>query len=156
MDAWYDIRTQAEAGAFMERVMRFHDGCLREAHAWTEEQWVGHDLAMHFGRERQSRVRLLLQRQWAPLSAVELLFDEVTRFNLAPARADEDGIIQASTLRVDGGEIIWAGAEPWEPGGPRRDEVTWVSGGRLRWRDASAWMGSALHYGPRADRPPAP
>lgn len=156
MDAWHDIRTQADADAFMARVMGFHDGCLREAHVWTEEQWVGHDLAMRFGPGRTTRVRLLLQRQWAPLSAVELLFERVTRFNLAPAREDEDGIIYASTLRVGGREIVWASDEPWEPDGPRRDEATWVSGGRLRWRDASAWMGGALHYGPRSDRPPAP
>lgn len=153
--SWQEITSQAEADAFMAHVGDFHDGCLREAHVWTEH-WVGNDLAMAIGSDFDTSVRLLLQRQFAPLSAVELLFAQVTRFHLAPSPPNYDAIIHASTLVVRGPDISWADVEGWAPDRADSDDVTWVSARRLRWRDASEWMGPELRYGPGEPYPPAP
>ena len=39
------------------------------------------------------------------------------------------------------------GPVDWWPESPSRDEVTWVSAKRLRWRRVE-WLGEELHYGP--------
>ena len=152
---WQEIRTAAQAAAFMTRVNDFHDGCLREAHVWTGH-WVGDDLAMAVDSGLDTHVRLLVQRQYRPLSAVELVFDEVTRFHVRPSLPDHDGIIYEATLHVAAGQVYWADQAGWTPEAEDRDDATWVAGRRLRWRDASGWMGPQLRYGPPDATAPAP
>jgi hypothetical protein len=103
----------------------FHDGCLREAHIWTES-FVDTEMRMSVASDLETRVRLLIQRQWRDPSAIELLFEEVTALHLRPSPQDYD----------------------WSLDSPKRDEVTWIAAKKLSWRDVSAWMGPNLHYGP--------
>ena len=97
-----------------------------------------------------THVRLLFQRQWRHPSAVELLFDEVIAFHLAPAPENRPANIDEAKLFIDGGTIYWAADCSWQPESGDRDKMTWIAARRLRWRDASAWMGEPFRYGPRS------
>lgn len=150
---WNAIATADEATSFLALVDDLHDGCLREAHVWTEHA-VAEDLAMTVGSGWDTRVRLLLQRQGRPLSAVELLFEEVRKFVVTPSLPSCESIIVSATLSVGEEGIFWADRAGWSPESADRDVATWVWAGRLSWRDASDWMGSALRYGANAPNPP--
>jgi hypothetical protein len=146
---WKEIKTQADADALMTTFGDFHDGCLREAHLWTDH-WVSPELSMSCPGNLDNRIRFLIQRQFKNPSAIELLFEEVTRFNLVPTPDNYDTIIYDATLLVQDGQIFWSPENAWKPDKPRRDESTWISAKKLRWREVP-WMGKELHYGPKEE-----
>jgi hypothetical protein len=142
---WNVIATQSDAEALLQQFGNFHDACVKEAHVWTGH-WVSEDLAMAV--DPTTRVRLLIQRQFRPLSAIELLFEGVTRFNLAPAPENYESIIFEARLVVRDGLIYWAETGNWEPDSADRDSYTWIAAAAAKWRDATEWLGEALRYGP--------
>ncbi len=150
---WTRVQTQEDAADLMVQFGDFHDGVLREAHLRTEH-WVSDGLAMAIGIGLDTRVRMVLHRQWRPVPAIELMFEEVIRFNLVPSPENYEGSIQSATLYIDGPVVYWADEANWRPGESDSDEVTWISARRLHWRDASEWLGESLHYG--ASTPPPP
>jgi hypothetical protein len=147
---WKEIKTQAEADTLMAIFGDFHDGCLKEAHLWSDH-WVSPDLSMSCPGNLDNRIRLLVQRQFKNPSAIEMLFEEeVTRFNLVPTPENYDTIIFSATLLVRDGSVFWSPDEDWRPDKPGRDESTWISARRLRWREVP-WMGEKLRYGPKEE-----
>jgi hypothetical protein len=125
----------------------FHDSCLREAHVWSEH-YVHPDLKMHCSGNLDTRVRLLIQRQFKNPSAVELLFEQVTAFHLQPSAENYDSIIFEATMLHIGDTFYWADSGNWLPTSATRDSATWIAGRKMSWRDASNWMGKQLRYGP--------
>ena len=146
---WNRIATQADAEALLEQFGSFHDGCLREAHVWTGH-WVAENLSMAV--DPSTSARLLIQRQFRPLSAIELLFERITRFNLAPAPENYENIIFNAALFVRDGLVYWADNGGWRPDSAQRDEYTWIAAQQAKWRDVSDWMGETLRYGPAIGR----
>jgi hypothetical protein len=143
---WKPVATQADADLLMRSFGDFHDSCIRETHLWTDH-WVAPNLAMACSERLDNRIRFLIQRQFARPSAVELLFEEVLRFNLVPAPENYFSIIFSAKLLVQGEVIFWSPNRNWKPDGPDRDDSTWISARKLRWREVP-WLGEALRYGP--------
>jgi hypothetical protein len=144
---WNIIKSQDDANALMELFGGFHDGCIREAHFWTAH-WVSKDLSMSCPGNLDNRIRFLIQRQFKNPSAIELLFEEVTRFNLVPTPGNYDSIIYEAVLVVREDGIYWSPEEGWSPDLEDRDEDTWISAKKMRWREVD-WLGEDLHYGPK-------
>ena len=144
---WKEIKTQADADDLMQVFGDFHDGCVREAHFWTDH-WVSQDLAMSCTGELDNRIRFLVQRQFKNPSAIELLFEEVTRFNLVPTPENYYTIIFSAALLVRDNTVFWSPDSDWSPDSPHRDDRTWISAKHLRWREVD-WLGEDLHYGPK-------
>jgi hypothetical protein len=149
---WKEIKTQADADALMRVFGDFHDGCLREAHLWTDH-WVSTELSMSCPGNLDNRIRIFVQRQFKNPSAIELLFEEVTRLNLVPTAENYDSIIDSATLLVRGEVVFWSPEGDWSPDDSRKDESTWISAKKLRWREVS-WLGEELHYGPKEEDAP--
>lgn len=144
---WIEIQSQSDAAALMRSFGGFHDCCLREAHIWTEHS-VGDDLAMTCSGNFDTKARILVQRQNRDPSAIELLFGEVTRFNLAPTPDNYDSIIFGAILLVQDGLIHWSPNEDWTQEACDPNTMSWVSARKLWWREASDLMGDTLRYGP--------
>jgi hypothetical protein len=144
---WEQVATQANADALMHVFGDFHDGCIHEAHLWTDH-WVSSDLSMSCPTHLDNRIRFLIQRQFKDPSAIELLFEEVTRFNLVPSPEDYASIIFSATLLVQDGVIFWSPEGSWKPDEADKDESTWISARKLRWREVP-WLGQDLRYGPK-------
>jgi hypothetical protein len=144
---WQQIASQADADYLMELFGGFHDGCIAEVHLWTG-YYVSEDLRMAVPVGLDTSIRLLVHRQWTDPAAIELLFEQVTHFNFAPAPVNYESIIHTATLLFRGDELFWADAGGWDPNATNSDNVTRVSAKRLRWRDASEWLGDELRYGP--------
>jgi hypothetical protein len=143
---WKEVDTQDDADALMEVFGNFHDSCIREAHLWTDH-WVSSELSMSCSTHLDVKIRFLIQRQFTKPSAVELLFEYVTRFNLVPSPENCVSVILAATLLVQDGIVFWSPEGDWRPDKPNADEFTWVSARRLRWHEVG-WLGETLHYGP--------
>ena len=95
-----------------------------------------------------THVRLLIQRQFSAPSAIELLFDEVMGLNVAPSPDNYDSIIFEATLLLKEGVFYWADVGDWLPDQEDIIHTTWIAAQKLKWRDASEWMGGELRYGP--------
>jgi len=102
---------------------------------------------MHCSGDLDTRVRLLVQRQFPNPSAIELLFERVVSFHLQPAPQNYDSIIFEATMLLDGDVVLWADSSDWTYTSENRDSFTWVAAQKVSWRDASEWMGSDLRYG---------
>ena len=144
---WALIRTQADVNTLMDTFGGFHDGCIREAHLWTDH-WVGSDLAMSCPGHLDNRIRFLIQRQFKNPAAIELFFDEVTRFNLVASHQNYDSVIFEASLIVREGLVFWSPNGQWSPDMSEADHYTWISARQLRWR-AVDWLGDQLRYGPK-------
>ena len=148
---WQPLTSQTDLDALQSLFGRFHDGCLRESYLWTGYS-VSPNLSMSVSIALDLRVRLLFQRQFANPSAIELLFEQVTTFHLRP-QPGSDNIIMDATLLHHEGLFYWANEYCWSPENSDLDEVTWIAGKALSWRDASDWMGSELRLGPGIETP---
>jgi len=146
---WQEIKTQADADALLSVFGNFHDSCIREAHLWTGYS-VSRELYMSCPCNLDNNIRFLIQRQFKNPSAIELLFEEVTRFQLVPTPENFDSIILGATILVQDGSIFWSLEGGWTPDKAHRDEVTWVSARKLRWREVD-WLGKELRYGPKGE-----
>jgi hypothetical protein len=146
---WNEIKTQADADALMELFGSFHDGCVREAHLWTGH-YVAPDLSMACPCNLDNSIRFHVQRQFRNPSAIELLFEQVTRFNLVPTPDNYDTIIFEAAFLVRDGTIFWCTDSRWTPDCRERDECTWISAKQLRWREVD-WLGEELYYGPKEE-----
>lgn len=129
----------------------FHDGCIREAHVWTQS-FVNDGMSMSVAWDLDTRVRLLVQRQWKAPSAIELFFEKVVTFHLQPSPDNNDSIIFSATLLCRDDTFYWADLGGWAPDSPTRDDATWIAAKKLSWRDASEWIGPELRYGPSNDQ----
>jgi hypothetical protein len=101
-----------------------------------------------------TRVRLLIQRQFNSPSAIELLFEQVVTFHLQPSPDNYDSIIYGATLLCREETFYWADTEEWSPAGTARDDSTWIAAKKLSGRDASDWMGDKLRYRATGDSSP--
>jgi hypothetical protein len=144
--AWNLLASQAELDQLMNVFGGFHDGCIREAHVWTEH-FVDTDLRMSCTGDLDTRVRLLIQRQFTSPSAIELLFEQVVTFHLQPSPENYDSIILGAAMLCRDGTFYWAEDADWSPESSKRDDTSWIAAKKLSWRDASEWMGSDLRYG---------
>jgi hypothetical protein len=144
--AWNHLFSKADTDSLLKVFGDFHDSCLREAHVWTEH-WVGSDLHMHCSGELDTRVRLLIQRQFSPPSAIEILFEQVVTFHLQPSPHNYDSIILGATMLFETDTFYWADAGGWSPEANDRDQATWIAAKKVSWRDASDLMGANLRYG---------
>jgi hypothetical protein len=113
-------------------------------HIWTEH-YVSEDLSMACQGQLDTHARMLFQRQYKPLSALELVFHQVLGFRLSPSPENYDSIIFDATLTLQDGVFCWADDFGLTEGD---EDTTWVTAKELWWRDASEWMGAELRYGP--------
>jgi hypothetical protein len=148
---WTPIKSQADVDHLLRTFGGFHDGCIREAHIWTEH-YVRSDLQMSCTGALDTRARILIQRQFNAPSAIELLFEHVITFHLQPSPENYDSIIFGAAMLHESDRFYWADSDDWSPASATRDKSTWIAAKTLSWRDASDLMGPDLHYGPH--RPP--
>jgi len=127
----------------MELFGDFHDACLREIHVLTGH-YVDPDLRMHV--DWRTTVHMLIQRQFANPSAIELRFDEVIELRVFPPSPNYDAVLFDAAFFLRDGICYWADRGNWTPeshGG----KATWIAARKAYWRDASEWIGPDIRYG---------
>lgn len=133
---WTELRDDNEIKGLLEQFGQFHDSCLREVHISTRE-FIDDELAMHFGNKLTAT--LLFQRQFGPLSVIELKFEEMDHFNFNPFNTKTDPVIYDATLKKINGLIYWADSADWKLGD---NESIWIAGQKLFWRPRPELIGN--------------
>jgi hypothetical protein len=84
---WQALDAQARIDELMGLFGNFHDSCVREIHIATGH-CVDSNLSMHL--DWRTSVHLLVQRQYAETSAVELRFEEVVGLHVSQSHEPGD------------------------------------------------------------------
>ncbi|MBE1553834.1 hypothetical protein [Sporosarcina limicola] len=143
---WIEVKDQKDIQNVLDTFGWFHDSCLKELYLWTES-YVNEDLSMAVPSGLDTNVRILFQRQFRNPSAIELLFEGVTQFHILPSPENYDSIIYDTTLLLHNDLFYWADQSDWKPVDNSFDTSSWIAATRLKWRDASSWMGDKNRYG---------
>ncbi|MDQ0230203.1 hypothetical protein [Metabacillus malikii] len=143
---WIEVKTQEDIKNLMDKFGWFHDSCLKELFMSTES-YVDENLSMGMSSELETNVQILFQRQFHNPSAIELLFEGVNQFHIIPSPIGYDSIIYDAKLTHYNGLFYWADTNEWEPQNDTFGATSWTAAKRLKWRDASTWMGKQKRYG---------
>ena len=133
---WRSVTTLDELEAFLRVVGGFHDGIIKEVH-WVNRDWVGENLRM--APYKLADARMLVQRQWREPSAVEIVFESIWRLKL-----DTVSFVFSTTAGTEESSTMLG---PSRPLLTLEIEDTEVAFERMKWRDASDWMGADLRFG---------
>ncbi len=152
---WQALSTPESVEQLLVLVGHFHDSCIREMHVVTGE-YVQADLSMSV--DGRTTVHVLIQRQLAGPSAIELRFEEVVGLRVAPPHPGYASILFSAACFLREGVCYWADAGDWTPDHPDAvplasadpslglGQATWIAARKAWWRDASDWLGPALRY----------
>ncbi|MGE7925445.1 hypothetical protein ACQKND_19985 [Viridibacillus arvi] len=142
---WQTLSTDADIRTYMNKLGYFHDSCLKEAHVITKS-FVGEDYGMAI--DPTTSAHLFFQRQAGPISAIEIIFEEVVHFCISPLPADYTAEILDSTFIKKNGIFYWANCEGFNPNNIiLKEGLTWISARSVKWRDRSNMMGGQLVFG---------
>lgn len=141
---WVEIKGNDDIKGLLELFGYFHDSCLKELMMWTDS-YVDHDRSMSVGLGLDTKMQMLFHRQFNNPSAIEILFEQVTHFQLKPSPENYDSIIYDATLILKDGTLYWADTSDWTLN-DHNGEVTWISAKKVKWRDASDWMDNERRY----------
>ncbi|MEK5482222.1 hypothetical protein [Viridibacillus sp. FSL R5-0888] len=142
---WQTLNTDEDIRTFMNKFGYFHDSCLKEAHVQTKS-FVGENYGMAI--DPTTSASLLFQRQAGPISAIEIVFEEIKHFCISPLPADYTAEILDATFIKQNGIFYWANCEGFNPTNFSLEEgITWISAKYVKWRDRSNLMGGQLIYG---------
>ncbi len=142
---WIPVRDQSDIEHLMNRFGNFHDGCVREAHLWTDS-WVAKNLAMNVPGGLDTRIRFRIQRQFRDPSVIEMMFEEVVIMHWVPTPDNCDSIILEASLLIREDLIYWSPDSNWNPDLPDRDNFAWIAAKKLSWREVDG-LGEELLFG---------
>ena len=132
---WMSLDSTADLKRFLESVGALHDGCLKELYLWTGH-YVAHDLSMAAPSSLDTNVRVIFQRQFRNLSAIELLFQEVVGVEVKPTPENYDSIIFSARFHLADGIFTF------------ETDTIMIQAKKVSWRDVSEWMGPHARYAP--------
>jgi hypothetical protein len=160
---WHQLESEGDVASLVHAFGAFHDGCLKEAYV-SAEGYVATNLAMSCPEHLHTSAHVLFQRQFKPMSVIELLFEQVTHFSLSPSPEGCDSIIHSAGITLEDGVFLLTGAFAAGPlrVPPGSSVGVWqrqpgtgefrVAGRRLSWREAPDWLGPKARYGALEDR----
>jgi hypothetical protein len=142
---WQTVETQEDIQQLLQQFGYFHDSCLKELYIWTGA-YVNEELGMAISNTLDTCARLLFQRQFKECSAIELYFEEVTTIHISPAKEDYMELIMDATLVKRDNQFYWVADGDWHPDEEMKEQVHWISGKKLKWREVSSWLGEEKRY----------
>ncbi|WP_017811932.1 hypothetical protein [Paenibacillus shenyangensis] len=146
---WQQINNQEDIDHIMTRFGGFHDSCIKELYIWTGHH-VDEDLSMSVPMQRDYKVRLLVQRQYANPTAIELMFDELVQLYIKPSPENYDSIIYGANFLCKDGLFYWADDREWTPEKAHQyQDVNWICSNKMKWREVNEWVGEIQRYGPQ-------
>ncbi|MBR3956065.1 MAG: hypothetical protein IKJ63_11395 [Clostridia bacterium] len=102
---WHEILTQEDIERFMEQMLYFHDSCIKEMR-YVSGAYVEDDLAMYPLNSRRE-LRMIIQRQFAKDSAIEMVFGGLKNMKLMPFDEQYTCEIMEASMGFKDGLLYW-------------------------------------------------
>lgn len=130
---WNNIKTKDDIYKLMNVFGNFHDSCIKEIH-YVSGAYVNENLEMNSINKRRN-VTVVFQRQLSNPSEIEVVFEKISKLNLAPVDERYDCIILDSFMDIFEGEIYWADSKSFDIHDIRDyDDFTWICSENVKWR----------------------
>ncbi len=141
---WHKIFNQNDINDFMNKFGYFHDGCIKEVH-YISGAYVSEDLSMMPINDKRI-LKVVFQRQWKDLSAIEIEFSGLIHFNLKPVDKNYTCEIFEAYMQCINEVIYWADDSEWDINAEDKNEYTWVAARYVQWREANDYLGDKIIY----------
>lgn len=141
---WKQIKNNQDIADFMARVCYFHDSCIKEIH-YLSGSYVDKELSMYPIND-QRRMRVVIQRQYREMTAIEMVFSGLVFARIVPA--DEDHtceILDASLFQTEQG-ICWCDCGSVSLSNMDSYDGTVIHALELCWREIEAGAGSKKFF----------
>ncbi|MCB2410779.1 hypothetical protein [Hymenobacter lucidus] len=138
---WTLLQSQADVDYLMEVYRGFHDSCIKEI-AVQNREFVDERLAMGFGN--QTFVRMLFQSQFRKASVIEILFEDVVRFNWIQDERNADtglSMLMAAVCYWQDDTLYWAEDMDWSVDAEDKNDYRWIAAKQGRWRIVESALG---------------
>ena len=143
---WNEIKDSKDIKEFMERVIYFHDSCIKEI-KYLSGAYVQENLAMRPINE--SRIlSVIFQRQFEDISMIELQFEGIDYLKLFPNNENYTCEILDSAMFIFNNRIYWADSEDVSPDNFESYDGTLICASKLRWRAINGCMGDKEFFVP--------
>ena len=130
---WEIIHTNGEILKFMESVCYFHDSCIKEI-SYISGAYVNEDLSIQPSNNKRE-VKVLFERQLSNPTSIEMIFEKVSKLNLAPIDERYDCVILDSFMEFVENKIYWADCSDLDIHDIREyDDYTWICAESVKWR----------------------
>lgn len=141
---WNEINSEKDLESFMNMNYGFHDSCLKEL-KYISGAYVNKDLSM-CPINKQRNLRVILQRQFENVSAIELEFIDLKYLKMFPADENYTCEILDATMLLKDDCIFWC-----DCGGLTEEDFdsyngTVICASKCRWRVANEYLGKKEIY----------
>lgn len=141
---WNEIVNNDDAEAFMDKFIFFHDSCIKEL-KYLSGAYVDEQLQMHPINDKRL-LRVVIQRQYEELSAIELEFIGVKYLKLFPDDERYTCEILDSSLILKDNCIIWCDCGSLTENNFDDYQGTVICATKLRWRYVDNYLGDKELY----------
>ena len=140
---YIQINTESDIQELNKKFNYFHDSCIKEIN-YISGEYVDAKGAMYpFNSER--KLSVILQSQNAQIRAIELVFEKIKSFYLAPKIPDYDGIIYESFFKKGQNFFYWSDSDEFIAE-PKLDETgTFIIAEAVKWRKVN-FLGNEQVY----------
>ena len=129
---YIQIYTESDIQKLNEKFNFFHDSCIKEIN-YISGEYVDEKGAMYpFNSER--KLSVMLQSQNAQIRAIELVFEKIRSFYMAPKIPDYDGIIYESYFTKDHDLFYWSDSDEFISEPKLNDPGTFIIAESVKWR----------------------
>lgn len=143
---WNEIKDSNDIYEFMERIIYFHDSCIKEI-KYVSGAYVNENLSMRPINE--SRVlSVIFQRQFKDISMIELQFEGIDYLKLFPNNENYTCEILDSSMFMFNNRIYWADSEDVSSSNFESYDGTLICASKLRWRAIEGCIGDKDYFVP--------
>lgn len=130
---WNYIKTNEDIEKLMKTFGGFHDSCIKEI-SYISGAYVNEDLSIQPSNNKRE-VKVLFERQLSNPTSIEMVFEKVSKLNLAPIDERYDCVILDSFMEFVENKIYWADCSDLDIHDIREyDDYTWICAESVKWR----------------------
>ena len=141
---WNEIKTQDQVQELMDKVLFFHDSCIKEM-KYVSGAYVTDTLAMYPINDKRV-LSVLIQRQFNDIPTLELQFTGVKYLKLCPNGPEFTSEILGATIILKEDSIIWCDYDNLTEDQMDEYASTVICAECMRWRIIDDEMGDRPFY----------
>lgn len=144
---WNEINNENDLNDFLNMLYFFHDSCIKEL-KYISGAYVNERLSMYPVNDIR-KLYILIQRQFAENSVIELEFSELKYLKLVPADSNHTCEILDATMIIKDDCIYWCDCGGLSEADLDKYNGTVICASKVRWRSVEKCLGEDEVYNSR-------